>query len=233
MHIKKILAMLPIFAVAALSSITAFAGHRSCCMCGKKVCVLEVSEETEDVTGFEVKAKEICIPGIKLPWDKCGTRRCGGVRSVCVLSEVKEEKTVCKYDWSIKTICTQCCKHHRLKHGRHHADVNRDEKIPFEYYVADLEVAGQNVLSQDVPVQTVSGMAANQALQGPQPIGPSDIVGFKAASRLSAVFVAPKAAAPSATESSRRNAEPTAQNGESSRKSGSVVKTASGFKLLR
>ncbi|QDV27008.1 hypothetical protein [Aureliella helgolandensis] len=125
-------------------------GHRCCCVCGKQVCVLEVSQAQEDVAAFEVKSKEICIPGIKFPWDKCGPRRGGEVRRVCVLEEVKKEITVCKYDWSIKTICTTCCTHHGLRHG-HHAQVQQDQRVPFEYYTADLEtpetLGGTNVLA--------------------------------------------------------------------------------------
>ena len=128
-------------AVTAMITSVAQAGEQKtcCCMCGKKVCVLEVSKEEEEVTCFQVESKEICIPGIRLPWDKCGTRRCGGVRKVCVLSEDKKEKTVCKYDWSIKTICTTCCQHHGFKHKHRHAQTNQDDKVPFEYYVAEPE----------------------------------------------------------------------------------------------
>lgn len=127
-------------AVAACVAVPfpASAASPCCCVCGKKVCVLEVSEGEEEVTRFEVKSKEICIPGIRLPWDKCGARRCGGVRTVCVLEEVKQEKKVCNYDWSIKTICTSCCKRHGIKHAQHHAQVQRDDRVPFEYYTAEL-----------------------------------------------------------------------------------------------
>lgn len=120
-----------------MSSLQADCGNRSCCLCGKKVCVLKVTEEEEDVTYFDVEAKEICIPGIKLPWE-C-KRRCGGVRKVCVLKEEKRSETVCKYDWSIKVICTSCCKRHGLQHGTNCAKVQKDEQVPFEYYTADLD----------------------------------------------------------------------------------------------
>ncbi len=106
-----------------------------CSVCGQKVCVLNVSEDKESVTAFEVESKEICIPGLKLPWDKCGTRRCGGVRQICVLKEVKQEKTVCNYDWSIKTICTSCCRRHGLTGQQ--AQLNTDARIPYEYFVAE------------------------------------------------------------------------------------------------
>jgi hypothetical protein len=133
----------------------------SCCFCGKKVCVLEVSQETEDVVGFKVEPKEICIPGIRLPWDPCGTRRCGGVRNVCVLSEVTEEKSVCKYEWSIKTICTKCCKRHGLKHSHHQAQLQTDERVPFEYYTAPL--AEQ---ADEQPVASVPDPGSAQPMAG-------------------------------------------------------------------
>ncbi len=62
------------------SSLMAQCDSRSCSLCGKKVCVLEVSQEKEDVPYFKVESKEICIPGIKLPWECKG--RCGGIRKV-------------------------------------------------------------------------------------------------------------------------------------------------------
>ncbi|MCA9194056.1 MAG: hypothetical protein KDB03_19930 [Planctomycetales bacterium] len=110
-----------------------------CCMCGKKVCHLEVSTEKEEVRGFDVESKEICIPGICLPWNKCGGRVFGGTRKVCVLKDDKKEKTVCKYDWSIKTICSACCQQHGLCHSHRLAETNQDTRVPFEYYVADPE----------------------------------------------------------------------------------------------
>ncbi len=122
-------------ALTLLLSAATFAGtvNAQCCsLCGKKVCHLEVSKETEEVVKFDVKPKEICIPGIKLPW-QC-KRSCGGVRTVCVLEEVKQEKTVCTYDWSVKTICTSCCSKHGLKRSKRACDICKDERIPFDYY---------------------------------------------------------------------------------------------------
>lgn len=153
-----------IFTLAMMTTVLQAGNDEACChVCGKKVCVLEVSKEKADVTCFSVKAKEICIPGIRFPWDKCGTRRCGGVRTVCVLEEVKKEKTVCKYDWSVKTICTSCCKRHGINHGGGCAKIQQDPRVPFEYYATDLapEVAPLSsvkatVASEDSPVTTVS-----------------------------------------------------------------------------
>ncbi|MEZ6137268.1 MAG: hypothetical protein R3C53_20455 [Pirellulaceae bacterium] len=139
MRIPKLsaLAILLVFSLVSTAAL-AECGQRCCCMCGKKVCVLKVSEEKEDVIGFEVESKEICIPGIKFPWN-C-KRNCGGVRHVCVLKEEKKEKTVCKYDWSIKTVCTTCCRRHGLKHHQASINlpqVNHDERLSFEFYAAD------------------------------------------------------------------------------------------------
>lgn len=122
----------------------AFGEQPCCCLCGQQVCVLEVSTGKEDVVRFDVESKDICIPGIRFPWDKCGTRHCGGVRKVCVLKEVSQEKTVCEYDWSVKTICTGCCRKHGLKHHSANASqpqLNQDQRVPFAYYSADAEPA--------------------------------------------------------------------------------------------
>ncbi len=171
-------------------------GNTCCCFCGKKVCVLEVSKAKEDVTCFDVEAKEICIPGIRFPWDKCGTRRCGSVRKICVLKEEKGEKTVCKYDWSIKTICTTCCRRHGLKHGGRHAEVHRDQRVPFEYYAADLEqqLGGSPRESSGQLRQGPPGYATATAMPistAPVPITP--------------ISAAPISTAPGADDSSSRN----------------------------
>ncbi len=144
--------------------------HQSCCVCGKKVCVLKVSKEEESVTRFDVESKEVCIPGIKLPWS-C-TRHCGGVRNVCVLKEVKQEKTVCKYDWSIRTICTTCCRRHGLKH--HHSSINKpvvnqDKRLAFEYYAADA-VQEQELLASPGPLSEVVESANSQPSTETRPI---------------------------------------------------------------
>lgn len=144
-----------------------------CCLCGKKVCVLKVSEEKEDVSYFEVESKEICIPGIKLPWS-C-KRMCGGVRKVCVLKEEKREATVCKYDWTIKTICTSCCKKHGFQHGRH-VQIQRDKKVPFEYYAADLD-AEVDLVTFAAPKLGHPRTANARERQGTRPnaVGPTEI----------------------------------------------------------
>ncbi len=169
---KKLIVALGLFIFSA-----AQVNAQCCCLCGKKVCHLEVSKETEDVTVFEVKPKEICIPGIKLPWE-C-KRRCGGVRTICTLSEAKEEKTVCKYDWSIKTICTGCCKKHGLKRGARSCDICKDEKVPFDYYALDAEttkpVAGKQIVRMGTSLQPAQSKqpASEQAVANPAAVSPA------------------------------------------------------------
>jgi hypothetical protein len=89
-----------------------------CCRCGKKICVLSVSREQKEVTCFEVECQEICIPGIKLPWDKCGPRRWGGVKTIRVLTEESQDTEVCQYDWSLKTVCSSCSQQHDCQQGQ-------------------------------------------------------------------------------------------------------------------
>lgn len=168
-------------ALALLLSSTSMAAAQcasQCCeLCGKKVCHLEVSKEKESVTCFDVKAKDICIPGIKLPWE-C-KRRCGGVRTICVLNTVKGEKTVCKYDWSVKAICTTCCKKHGLKCGTKSCDVCSDKRVPFDYYAVQQEPTQP---SQDTAAVTVRPVSAQLPLQPPVK-GAAGEVTFKAAEK--------------------------------------------------
>ncbi|GAB5404264.1 MAG: hypothetical protein Aurels2KO_24950 [Aureliella sp.] len=163
-------------AVALLMTMASFAAaqcaNRCCALCGKKVCHLEVSTETESVSGFEVKPKDICIPGIKLPWE-C-KRRCGGVRTICVLEGAKKDKTICKYDWSVKTICTTCCSKHGLRRGAKSCDVCSDERVPFDYYaaapLADTSVQAEGV--QQVPAKMAGATAASATSMIATPASP-------------------------------------------------------------
>ena len=163
-HLRLFGAMLVIGLLSffAIDTIRADCGERSCCLCGKKVCTLNVKKEKEQVTRFEVEAKEICIPAIRLPWQKCGPRRCGKTRTVCVLKEIKKDKTVCRYDWSVKTICTTCCQRRGLRHSTECAQVQRDERIPFEYYTAPQVV--------DVPKQGHSAVRQSNAQSVVRPV---------------------------------------------------------------
>lgn len=160
---------LALAAIVSLTSTAAAQSANSCCsVCGKKVCKLEVSASTEKYTGFEVTSKDVCIPGIKLPW-QC-ERKCAGVRTVCVLEEVQAERPVCKYDWSVKVICTTCCKHHNLKRGLRSCDVCRDERVPFDYYAVEpLPELGVGL----VQVQTVAATSRLPVIEEPlqSPVG--------------------------------------------------------------
>ena len=82
-----------------------------CQHCGAKVCSVESSVGKEEQLAFEVKPKDICVPPIMLPWEKCISNRCGKVREICVLEETKTEKDVCEYEWSVKTVCPKCKQH--------------------------------------------------------------------------------------------------------------------------
>lgn len=154
-----------VLAVALLMSVASTAAaqcaNRCCELCGKKVCHLEVSTEKESVSGFDVKPKDICIPGIKLPWE-C-KRRCAGVRTICVLESAKTEKTVCKYDWSVKTICTTCCSKHGLRRGAKSCDVCSDARVPFDYYAAAplSESNEQEVAVKQVSIEMPGATAAS------------------------------------------------------------------------
>jgi hypothetical protein len=87
-----------------------------CAQCGQKICCPEVDEKDVTKSCWNTECKEVCVPPIRLPWDRCCTLACGGiVRTINVLKETEykcKEKT---YSW--KPVCASCQARHHGQHG--------------------------------------------------------------------------------------------------------------------
>lgn len=58
---------------------------------------------------FEVSCKQICIPAITFPWQKCCEPRCGKVITVKTLKKVSYSCERCGYKWKIEPCgCGSC-----------------------------------------------------------------------------------------------------------------------------
>jgi hypothetical protein len=78
----------------------------NCCVSSvcRPVCKVVPNEKT----CYEVVCKQICIPAIRFPWDKCCTPKCGKVRTVHRLATRTYqcgEKVV--WEWNIEADCPQ------------------------------------------------------------------------------------------------------------------------------
>lgn len=102
--------LLPLLLVALLASVCAWAGDRGCNSCPKcqhKVCEPSPEVKKEKKTCYDFECKDICIPGIRWPWQPCCEPSCGKVRTVKVLKKFEYECEHCGTKWSIVN-CGPC-----------------------------------------------------------------------------------------------------------------------------
>ena len=79
-----------------------------CSACGK-TCVPELVKTDKTKTCFNVVCKDICIPKVTFPWQKCCTPQSGKVISVRELKKVEYKCPSCEYKWNIvSTGCSEC-----------------------------------------------------------------------------------------------------------------------------
>jgi len=82
-----------------------------CTQC-EPVCSPRRVKKEEKKHCWKVLPKYVCIPGYKLPWQSCGTPRCGRVRCINVLEKHEYKCEKCGYEWEVKMVRTgkkQCC----------------------------------------------------------------------------------------------------------------------------
>lgn len=78
-----------------------------CVTCGDKVCIGHAVPAKETKECYLTECRDICIPKIHFPWQKCCKPRCGRVISVRVLLVKEYECNTCKWEWKIKD-CKAC-----------------------------------------------------------------------------------------------------------------------------
>jgi len=86
-----------------------------CLACQQESCDKTCSPEwvTEKISKscFYTERKEICIPAVRFPWDKCCTPKCGKVITIKLLKKRKYKCEQCKVKWNIfgrGNSCTDC-----------------------------------------------------------------------------------------------------------------------------
>ena len=96
--------MFPLVAVVLLTRGAIAGGHdKGCCpTCGDKVCTPTRVEKKVKKYHYEVECKDICIPGITLPWSKNCTPKSGRVIRVKVFKKKEFECKACGCKWEIR-----------------------------------------------------------------------------------------------------------------------------------
>lgn len=105
---------LAISIVASLASAaTVFGGPHvcdSCPKCDNKVCQPSPEVKKEKKTVYDVACKDVCIPGIRWPWQACCEPNCGKVKTVKVLKKYERECEKCGTKWTVVGGCEPCQK---------------------------------------------------------------------------------------------------------------------------
>ena len=85
-------------------------GCVQCPQCDADVCKLDVKESKSEKSCFKVKTETICIPKVRLPWQKCCPPMTSKTKVVKRLSTHKYECPSCDYKWSVqeKKECDTC-----------------------------------------------------------------------------------------------------------------------------
>jgi len=81
----------------------------SCCESqGCKTCRLHVETLKVKKHCFHVECKEICIPPVRFPWQKCCELKCGKIKTVRVLKKNEYTCEKCGYKWTVECQCGSC-----------------------------------------------------------------------------------------------------------------------------
>ena len=77
-------------------------------VCGK-TCSPQARMVEDEQPCYRIERREICIPEVTFPWQKCcGPPKCG--RVICVNKLEQDTRTVrkCEYTWPIRSTCLPC-----------------------------------------------------------------------------------------------------------------------------
>ena len=72
-----------------------------CPECECDQCVLKVEQADVKKTCFKVEQKEVCIPAVTLPWQKCCPKTTSKMRVVNVLKKHTYKCKECSYSWNV------------------------------------------------------------------------------------------------------------------------------------
>lgn len=73
----------------------------ACPECACEDCLLEIKPSTEKKTCFKVEEKVICVPAVRMPWNKCDPPTTSKSKTIKVLKKETYECPTCSYKWSV------------------------------------------------------------------------------------------------------------------------------------
>ncbi len=74
-----------------------------------KTCLPSVEPGEKEASCWRVECHDICIPSVKLPWEKrCKPRRPGRVVRIGKLVKQKTRRPICEYKWTILPVGPVC-----------------------------------------------------------------------------------------------------------------------------
>lgn len=76
-------------------------GRKACCPSCNEFCELKTEVTKEKQTCYKVEEKTICIPAVRLPWQKCAPPQHSETRKINVLKKESYECPKCKYSWEV------------------------------------------------------------------------------------------------------------------------------------
>lgn len=83
-------------------------GNSNYCSQGCKSCRLYVETLKVKKHCYNIECKEICIPPVRFPWQKCCELKCGKIKTVRVLKKHDYTCDKCGYKWVVECNCGAC-----------------------------------------------------------------------------------------------------------------------------
>ena len=83
-------------------------GNSNYCSQGCKSCRLHVETLKVKKHCYSIECKDICIPPVRFPWQKCCTLKCGKIKTVRVLKKHNYTCEKCGYKWTVECNCGSC-----------------------------------------------------------------------------------------------------------------------------
>lgn len=83
-------------------------GSSSYCSRGCKYCQLHVETLKVKKHCYNIECKDICIPPVRFPWQKCCELKCGKIKTVRVLKKHEYKCDKCGYKWTVECSCNAC-----------------------------------------------------------------------------------------------------------------------------
>ena len=83
-------------------------GNTNYCSQGCKTCRMHVETLKVKKHCYYIECKDICIPPVRFPWQKCCDLKCGKIKTVRVLKKHNYTCEKCGYKWTVECNCDSC-----------------------------------------------------------------------------------------------------------------------------